>query len=283
MKRQWSGLRRLTLAGVVAAAGFASASQAATIIYATDDPVVLQFASQGSAVRDANQGTWGPTTNLGTGFSAPENRIDVGLVEVFPGVESELRSFFSFDLSGLQAAIPVGESIISATLEITGFHSANQGGVNNGFEAAETLEVFDVSTDPFVLNENVGQSDAIYADLGSGTSYGTFALLGFDGNAPPPAPATGFSVALNAAALADLAPHAGGTAGTDYFSVGLSLATADLVGGPDELLSFTETGTSGIPRGRLVLETMVPEPALATLLALAAWGFAVRTRTSKEA
>jgi hypothetical protein len=276
-------MQRLLLACVLGFVCVAPA-RASTIVFATDDPTVLQFASQGGAVRDANQGTWGPTTNLGSGFSAPENRIDVGLAEVFPGSDSELRSFFSFDLSTLAATLmAANERIIGATFEITGFYSANQSG-SNGFEATETLGIFDVSTDPLLLNENVGQSDAIYADLADGAAYGAFALNGFDGNAPAPAPGSDFSVALNALALGDLAPFAAGTATTDYFSLGLALLTADLVGGPDELLQFTETGTSGIPRGRLVLETqLVPEPGSAGLLALGLLGLGGWRRARKEA
>ncbi len=244
----------------------APAAGATMLLYSTDDPVVLQFASQNGAIREANQGTWGPVGNLGTGFAEPSTRVDVGTSSPF-GTPSSLNSFFSFDLSGLNAALLLsGETIVSATFEIAGEYSVNQFG-NNGFEALETFGIFDVATDPSLLNENIGENDAIFADLGGGTGYGTTDLAGLDGNAPAPAPGTGFSIDLNASGLLDLGAFANGSNATPYFSIGLSLISADLAGG-DELLAFSALGGGGTPRGQLHIET-VPEPTTGLLLAMA--------------
>ena len=104
-----------------------------------------------------NQGWWSnsasstdKSTNYLTGFSR----------------ETEYRSFFTFDFSEHK------EPVLSATLRLERSRSSSTN------EATETIELFDISTDAATLNANDGTNDAIFRDLGTGTSYGAFTLAG---------------------------------------------------------------------------------------------------------
>jgi hypothetical protein len=108
-------------------------------------------------------------------------------------------------LSALNLA---GQTVTQATLELVRY------GVNTP-DASETIEFFDVSTPAAILNENNGPSPAIFADLGSGTSYGSFVV-----NSYTFSDTLTLSFVLNAAARADIANAAGG-----FFSIGGSLQT----------------------------------------------------------
>ena len=109
------------------------------------------------------------------------------------------RSFFTFDLSSLDL---VGQEVTSATLRLRRFTPVSP-------DSQETIEFFDVSTPAAVLNDNVGLDPAIYSDLGSGVSYGSFtvALRGV--------PSDIVSFDLNAGALADITDSVG-----EFFSIG---------------------------------------------------------------
>lgn len=112
------------------------------------------------------------------------------------------RPFFSFHLS----ALPGNLTVRAATLEIQryGACAANQ--------ESEPVSFFDVSTPAPQLNENSGHNNAIFEDLGSGTSYGTFNISkGGD-------PTDLLSFPLNQAAVSDINAAAGG-----WFSVGAKL------------------------------------------------------------
>lgn len=114
-----------------------------------------------------SQGTWsnsaaynydcGTTYVVGTGFHG------------LPGVE--FRNFFTINLTGLDLANQV---IVSVTLEVLGAIWTSH------HLDAVTLGFFDVETDPFTLNNNTGQNDAIFADLGTGVSYGVFEIPRFE-------------------------------------------------------------------------------------------------------
>lgn len=54
-------------------------------------------------------------------------------------------------------------------------------GPGKGNEPVETYALFDVSTDAATLNQNEGLNAAIFADLGSGTSYGAFDVANVGG------------------------------------------------------------------------------------------------------
>ena len=148
-----------------------------------------------------NQGWWSPTIGA---FDRNDNYI------VQP---SFFRNFFSFDLS---TACPA----VSATFRLTRFDQTG----------ALTYSLFDVSTPAATLNANVGTSQAIYDDLGSGTAFGTF----------PVAPGAGNDVLtfpLNRAGVAAVLAARGG-----FFSVGGSSS------GPttDYLYGFSGPPGSGV-------------------------------------
>ena len=99
-----------------------------------------------------NQGWWSDTR---------ETRDDNDNYVTGTVFDGDHRSFFTFDFSSL--TLPV----ISATLELTRFEYAST-------EEIEILGLFDVSTDTVTLNNNVGTSESIYNDLGTGVSYVEF-------------------------------------------------------------------------------------------------------------
>ena len=177
-----------------------------------------------------NQGWWYPSLSPANNDSNDNYLLGGG----YPGT----RAFFTFDLSGLN--LPA----LSATLRLTRYSSEDSN------ERVETIGLFDVTTDAAIVNDNTGTSDAIYDDLGSGVSYGTFDVPG-DGD-----PNDVLEFPLNQAALSDIDAAAGG-----YFTIGAALLSDDNF---DSLFLF-----SGGPGGvqELVIE-VVPEPTTEALLAI---------------
>ena len=144
-----------------------------------------------------------------------------------------LNNFFSFDTRALD-----GLSVIDAQLSLDAFDIESPGAGNDYL-------LFDVSTSAAVLNDNDGVSAAIFADLGSGTSYGSFFVaeaLEF----------TTIGLSLNAAAIADL--QAAADAG-EFFSIG---GTLDL-------------GSNA-----------VPEPTSLAIFGLGALGLAIARRARRK-
>src|SRR3989442_589784 len=98
-----------------------------------------------------NQGWWSnsmPNIDFNANYFTGRSGVD------------ELHSFFTFDLSSLS------QTAVSATLEVVRYTYMSP-------DPTETLGLFDVTTDAATLNNNTGTSATIFADLGSGTSYGT--------------------------------------------------------------------------------------------------------------
>jgi hypothetical protein len=135
--------------------------------------------------------------------------------------DGQLRNFFTFDTDAIAS-----QTVVSATLVV-------RTGCALGTDASETVGLFDVSTDAATLNDNSGFDLGVFADLGTGTSYGS-AVVPTDRNAEA---ATHFF--LNAAALADLNAAAGG-----FFSIGGAVQTLD----PDPPL-FSQEGVFGCTSG----------------------------------
>jgi hypothetical protein len=141
-----------------------------------------------------NQGWWSDTHS---NFDTNDNYFN-GQGSVL----AQMRSFFTFDLSSLSG------TVVSATLELTRYEYAS-------FDPTETIEFFDVSIPAAALNNNIGTSTAIYNDLGSGTSYGSFIVPAY-----PFSDTETLSFALSAAAAADINASSPG-----FFSIGGSLTS----------------------------------------------------------
>lgn len=177
-----------------------------------------------------NQGWWRaqqPNNN-----ASNDNYITGG----FSG--EEYRSYFSFDLSGLSGVIT------AATFEARRY----------GQDSDITLGLFDVSTPADQLATRGTSRPDIHADLGTGASYGSFAVamgdqfdvLSFD---------------LNAVALFDI----NAALGAGYFSIGAAVL------GPGVIFSASgdEPGNGGpgyVQRLVLTIDEAATVPAPASLL-----------------
>jgi hypothetical protein len=167
------------------------------------------------------------------------------------------RNFFSFDLTPL-----VPGSVISAQLEVArlGYESPNP---------SETLGLWNVSTNPAILNNNSSASPAIFNDLGSGTSYGSFPLAAWGDSDAEQAVRAIFP--LNANAIADINSAAGG-----FFSIGGALQNVTMGSTNQGLFGFhgffQDFQSLGGANQILRVETVgpvqpVPEPSTVLLLA----------------
>ncbi|MGH9191291.1 MAG: hypothetical protein ACRDZ0_02310 [Acidimicrobiales bacterium] len=164
-----------------------------------------------------NQGWW---TATGPANLNPNDNYVVGEDDL----GREFRDFFTFDLR----LIPSDLTVVGATLRVNaGFSTAG--------DLTETVGFFDVSTDGVTLNRNTGTNEAIFADLGTGRSYGTFPVnRGSLGD---------LSFVLNADAVADI-----NAARSGFFSLGGRLLSFSR---PDA--EFVFGGTGGLA-ARLIVE-----------------------------
>jgi hypothetical protein len=224
--------------GLVFGAVAPTSAGAATITFNTSD-------SQFDAGVD-NQGWWSATR------PASDSNANYAVGDDVNG--DVIRNFLTFDLATLDLS---NQTIVSATFEAVRYNYV-------GSQPNETIGFFDVSTDAVTLNNNAGTSAAIFNDLGSGVSYGSFVVPAYSSST-----ALLLSFTLNAAARADIAAGAGG-----FFSIGGSLQGSL---NPDEAL-FGGSSSAGIQR--LVLETAptatVPEPASMLLVGTGLLGLAAR-------
>ncbi|BAY62588.1 YD repeat protein [Calothrix brevissima NIES-22] len=139
------------------------------------------------------------------------------------------RSYLTFDLSRLQG------TVTSAKLQLQRYFGSG--------DPTETLGLFDVSTDAATLNNRIGTNAAIFEDLGTGSSYGTFDVS-TSGNSQDI-----LEFELNADAITAINDGTGG-----FFSIGLSILSLN----PNNLNKnaeylFARSGGQGIQR--LIVET----------------------------
>jgi hypothetical protein len=190
--------------------------------------------------KSRNQGFY---TNRG--FNNPSNvNYLTGQLFSAPATTTELRSFFTFDLSSLDLS---GRVITSAALQLTQFSGSS----------TRSLLLYDVSTPAIQLNLGSAFDSptgiAIFNDLGSGNLYGS-AVIG------PGSVSQVVSIPINATALDHIANAAGG-----FFSIGGRL---DLTGAPvnQSFSLFGGSGPSGVQR-LSITTAAVPEPGTTALLA----------------
>ena len=235
---------RLVISIACLCMALAPTATAAVIVFDTSDNQLLPGVD--------NQGWWSATLpNVTSNAAYFTGELATGAL---------LNSFFTFDLSPLNLA---GENIVSATLELTRFAYDSE-------DATETIAFFDVSTDPLILNNNVGSNPAIFADLGAGTTYGGFVVPEYAFSSTET-----LSFSLNANAFSDIAAAAGG-----FFSIGAPLASIAPAGGENEAL-FGSSSSAGIQRLIIVTAPVVPEPASTALLTTALAALALRSYARK--
>lgn len=160
------------------------------------------------------------------------------------------NNFFLFDLSGL------GGTATDATLRIYNPGVAPSPGVRFGYtsaDASETYRLFDVSTPDLELASTHGagsvSGQTIFADLGSGTSYGEYqATLADNGHF--------VEINLNPAGLAAI------NGGQPIFMVGGTVTTLDNLVNPESVFA---AGNLFLGSVQLVVSS-VPEPEQAVLL-----------------
>ena len=232
-------MKRLAAALVASGmlAGSVSTAWGETITLTTNDALSL------TAFSKPSQGWWSKDT---TNIASNTNYITGTSYDVSPGVDYSYRSFFTFALNDPKLA---GYRILGASLELQAF----QGQFDDGL-----LSLYDVDTDPFVLNSTIGvATTSIWDDLGSGRGYGTYAV---NGNTPVNYEDI-LEFEFSAAAVEDL----NAALGNGFFSIGLT----------KELRSIF-SGSTANGNQRLVLEVApIPIPAALPLLmsALGLFGF----------
>jgi hypothetical protein len=185
--------RHWRLAALAASVLFASSAHAALITFDTTQSPFTPGVK--------NQGWWSDTR---PNTDANENYF-IGLETI--QTDGLSRNFFTFDLSSLDL---VGSVVTSAVLELTRFGYVTA-------SPSETIEFFDVSTAAATLNHNVGTSAAIFEDLGTGVSYGSFVVPSYSSSN-----VLTLTFSLNQAALAAITSATG-----NFFSIGGTLQTID--------------------------------------------------------
>lgn len=191
--------------------------------------------------------------------------INSGIATIPPSVGPPIedsRNFHSFDLSGASGTAS------GATLRLF----VDAGGYDSS-APTETVGLFDVSATPDVLADpnSLPGGELVYADLGSGTSYGSFLVSSADDS-------NYIDIPLDAA-LADI----NAAVGVGAFSVGGALLTIDGTYNAGFISERVFKGDSGTPfelPAQLVLTgSIVPEPTTVCLLVAAlSWTAGRRSR-----
>ena len=146
------------------------------------------------------------------------------------GTAMQFRNFSVFDLSA------VSGTVVAA--EFRPYEPAVSDGLGNGYasvDPTETYTTFDVSTPPGTVIAGGTGLTAIFADLGTGTSYGAVTTSNADNG-------SFLTVALNRAAVAAINGALGGS-----FAIGGSVTS--ILGGGDQLIF----GFTGATPNQLVL------------------------------
>jgi hypothetical protein len=167
------------------------------------------------------------------------------------GVHTDARDWFEFDLSGISGAVTSAVLLLDVP-------SGSPPGYDSDAATSETYVLFDIALG------NVGSlgtpSAAIWADLGSGTTYGSHVAASSDIG-------TTLSIPLNAAGLSAI-----NAVLESHFALGGAITTLNGVQDDEYLFGFSN-GSSNHTRLEL---TVVPEPHTALLLGAGLLGLALR-------
>jgi hypothetical protein len=173
---------RILILGVALLLQFECAAVASSLSFDTSQSRFRQDAN--------NQGWWGGALTR----TADNDNPFTGRF-VWGGGETIMHDYFTFDLRLLGTDV----AATSALLELE----------RGGFNSPGSVSFFDVSTDPAYLNTGTGIDLGVWDDLGTGLSYGTFAVPASG------APSDVLAFVLNENAIADINAARG-----SFFSVG---------------------------------------------------------------
>ena len=146
-----------------------------------------------------NQGWWSPTA---TNNDLNDNYFVGNYVSPGNSVPQDYNNFFSFYLGDFTGVAQSAQLILDRY---------------NSVGLPVTYDLYDVSTPPDVLNNNVGPNASIFNDLGSGTLFGSITVA--DYALPDP-----LVINLNSNAIAAI----NNEIGQGYFSIGGTLTPASI-------------------------------------------------------
>jgi hypothetical protein len=202
----------------------------------------------------------------------------------------ERRAFFIYDMAGIAASIPVGETIVGVSLDLT----LIAGGTSALGNFSDGKEVVDFTATPvpadIILDPGGIPPTSIWATFGTGISYGSFVITGIP-DGPKTTPDGTYTIGLPGAVSA-IGPA---IATSSLFVVSARLATFDPgpIGAsapppadPYEyvfgLTDVVSPSGSHAPIPFLTITTApIPEPTSGMLFMLSLCGFGYRYRRGK--
>ncbi|MCD4727115.1 MAG: PEP-CTERM sorting domain-containing protein [Pirellulales bacterium] len=195
--------------------------------------LLVGIAQAETVTLDASDRGWYLQDNSDTGHHDPDvHNYMVGRYTAT--LTSEFRNFYVFDLTDIT------DNITSATLKVNVL----------GITGSETYELYHVETSVGDLTAGGSNLGDIFADLGSGTAYGSREILYSEAD-------TYVEISLDADFLSDANDASG------MFAIGGALTTLD-TGTADEYV-FGYYGERSLSYSQLVVET-IPEPGTIVLL-----------------
>ena len=208
-------------------------------LIAQAEVITLSTAQSRFEPTSLNQGWWGDYNDFNQDDNDNHYTGMAGL---------DHRSFYTFDFSGVKGKIK------RAKINL----------MRGGQSSDLTLRFWDVSTDAQIVNKTIFHDQSIYIDLGTGKSYGSFAVsYGTDTT-------DRLEFELNSKAITDMRKQSG------FFTIGASVLESEHI--------FSRSGGNVVFLTLDVQPTRVPEPSSIALILLGVAGLAYsrHRRTSKK-